>query len=50
MLLRLPYLEKIKQQLSIHPVCDLIGPRQSGKTTFLNNMQHNLSALFIGLI
>jgi uncharacterized protein len=32
-MLRKDYLLEIKQQLSIHPICALLGPRQVGKTT-----------------
>lgn len=33
MLLRTRYLELIKLQLSVHPICAILGPRQVGKTT-----------------
>lgn len=42
MLIRNRYLQSITEQLRIHPVCALLGPRQCGKTT----LAHEFSKLY----
>ena len=36
------YLEEIKTQFRVHPVCALLGPRQVGKTTLAKQIIKNI--------
>lgn len=42
-MIRTHYLEKIKLQLEVHPVCGLLGPRQVGKTTLAKQFASHFS-------
>lgn len=47
---RTHYLERIAQQLEVHPVCALLGPRQVGKTTLAHMFaEHKANLIFFDL-